>query len=164
MPDLVGNSEDRFSHNEAHFTSSEDATVYAQIHSNGNDTIQKGEKAIFKSPIANVGSAYSNDTGIFEAPVDGTYYFSATLCLHQSDVYTYFLIVHDGVKLAKGLTGNPNWSDCDTVSAAAYMRKGSQVWVEYGDTSTSIYGRNFAVAIDHSFTAVLINTNVNLEN
>ena len=40
------------------FLTSGDSMVYAQIHSNGTVTIKEGEKAIFKTPDANIGNAY----------------------------------------------------------------------------------------------------------
>lgn len=139
-----------------------EATVYAQFRSNELERFQAGDKVVFKTHIANVGNAYDIETGVFEAPVDGLYYFSTTICTGgQSGIWTIFHIVHEGVKIAAGQVGNPTWGHCSGVSAAAYMEVGSQAWVEYGSHGDNGY---LDMKTDHSFTAILVNTRVNLEN
>ena len=136
-----------------------EATVYVQAtsKSKGEELIKPEDKVVFTRPIDNVGNAYNSKTGVFVAPVNGTYFFIATLFTTTLNAYTKFHVVHDmGGRLTTGQIGSQRWSDCENAWAATYMRKGSEAWVEYGKNSNGGYIR---IATENSFTVVLISKN-----
>ena len=65
-----------------------------------------------------------------------------------------------GIQLARGQVGNKYGGHCSGASAAAYLRKGSQVWTEYGLNSKGV----LTVHTPRSFSAVLLNTRMLEEN
>ena len=139
-----------------------EATVYVQATSKGDELIKPEDKVVFTLAIVNVGNAYNSETGVFVAPVNGTYCIIATLCATSVyDAYTKFHVVHDMAKLTTGQIGkqigNQLWGDCENAWAAMYMHKGSEAWVQYGENSN--HGEYIWMNTENSFTVVLISKN-----
>ena len=119
----------------------------------GNVYITPSHKIIFNKPIENPKGAYSTATGAFTAPIQGTYLFSVTLCQFTGNIWIYFDIIKDGVRLATSLVGDENWSSCNSATAVTYMTVGSQVWVTAGKNN---YGRAIYITVGNTFTATLL--------
>ena len=128
----------------------------------GHVNVTDGQVVKFPTQIANDGNAFNTTTGIFEAPVNGTYLFIVSLGAKHGWVWTDFYIKQDDVRLAMGIIGDPEWSDCNSATAATYMGSGSQVWIEYGE---NIAGTGpVTIQTIHTFTGVLLNTKEKIGN
>ncbi|XP_052777626.1 caprin-2-like [Mya arenaria] len=55
------------------------AIAFFATATNNSEHLGNGQTIIFDNDITNVGSAYNNHQGVFIAPIDGIYVFSATL-------------------------------------------------------------------------------------
>ena len=108
----------------------------------------------FDTTIANVGDAYDPISGQFEAPVNGTYLFSASMCSFTNDKWFHFDIIQDGSRLTTGTVGDKNWGECGSATAVTYMMKGSVVWVEI----INAIEEPLMIDARHAFTASLLNT------
>lgn len=129
------------------------ANVYAQVEETGDVYITPSHRIIFHKPIENPKGAYSTATGAFTAPIQGIYLFSVTLCQFKGNVWTYFDIIKDGVRLSTSLVGDQSWSSCNSATAVTYMPVGSQVWVT---TGKNIYGKAIHMTVRNTFTATLL--------
>ena len=88
-----------------------------------------GDKLVFTSSVANVGNVCNTKDGHFEAPYDGTYLFSVTLCT-AGDNLVVFRIVQYGNILGEGHPGFSRWHACAPSTVVTQMKSGSRVWVE----------------------------------
>ena len=142
----------------------DEATIYAQFKCTGDKTFEMGDKVVFDLKIANAGNAMNAETGVFEAPIDGLYFFSTTLCLNSANINSAFFIMQMDVgaakatNLAKGQVGNKYLAHCSGTSAVAYLGKGAQAWVEYGYNSNTKNSEPLTVSTTHTFTGFLVNT------
>ena len=98
---------------------------------------------VFTCSEANVGNAYKTQDGHFEAPHDGTYLFSVTLCT-AGDNWVVFRIVQESDILGEGHPGDSRWHACAPSTVFTQMKSGSSVWVEidrvHKGTISSSYG------------------------
>ena len=128
-------------------------TIFAQIQLLGTHVFKAGERVKFTSSVANIGNAYNNQNGYFEAQYNGTYLFSVTLCT-AGDNWVVFRVVQDGNILGEGHPGDSSWHACAPVTVVTHMKVGSKVWVEmdriHKGTISSAYGIP-------SFTGVFLN-------
>ncbi|XP_036943668.1 complement C1q-like protein 4 [Acanthopagrus latus] len=85
---------------------------------------------IFNEVVVNQGSAYSNDTGVFTAPVAGIYQFvfAAQLCRGNHNNLWHFMIKGD-----QRMVCHAQVSGGDTTLSTCYLmdelKKGDQVWM-----------------------------------
>lgn len=128
-------------------------TVFAQIQLRGEKRLAAGARVKFTTTVANVGDAYKTTQGYFEAPYDGTYLFTVSLCMDNGN-WVEFRIVQDSNILAEGHPGDSEWHACGSSTAATYMRKGSKVWVQLDRV---VGGRISDEAGITSFTGVFVN-------
>ena len=112
-----------------------------------------GDRVIFTSSVTNVGNAYKNQDGYFEAPFDGTYLFSVTLCT-QGNNWVVFRIVQDGNILGEGHPGDSAWHACAPSTVVTQMKRGSRVWVEIDRVHTGTISSSYGIP---SFTGVFLN-------
>lgn len=130
-------------------------TVFAQIQLRGTHVYKQGDRVHFTSTVSNVGNAYKNQAGYFEAPLDGTYLFSVMLCTAGNN-WVVFRLVQDGNIIGEGHPGDSSWHACAPTTVVTYMKTGSRVWVVMdrlkGGTISSAYGIP-------SFTGVFLNNN-----
>ena len=112
-----------------------------------------GDRVVFTSSVANVGNAYKNHDGHFEAPYDGTYLFSVTLST-AGDNWVVFRIVQDGNILAEGRPGDSRWHACEPNTVVTPMKSGSRVLVEIDRVHKGTISSSYGIP---SFTGVFPN-------
>ncbi|XP_060552963.1 hemicentin-1-like isoform X1 [Ruditapes philippinarum] len=88
-----------------------------------------GNTIIFGSILVNEGNAYDTSTGIFTAPVNGTYSFSIEMCTApQKDVHAAIMI--DGTTYATLYVYNDYVYSCDSTDTVAVLHEHSKVFVK----------------------------------
>jgi hypothetical protein len=114
-----------------------------------------GQTMVFSRVLMNEGGAYSNITGEFTAPVDGTYSFSAQICFaNNSNIY--FDIKVGDVTYAQSYAYDTSAVACSTATTVAKVNKNQKVIVQWTHTS---YTSNLIVesdALRNYFTGILI--------
>ncbi|KAL4222615.1 hypothetical protein ACF0H5_018656 [Mactra antiquata] len=101
-----------------------------------------GETIIFTDIMINNGDGYDSNTGVFTAPVNGTYLFTIHLCL-KGDKLLYYHIVHDNiVHTGGGFYGDKTHYFCHTADAVMYLSVGQKVWLECSHTLSYSYYTN----------------------
>ncbi|XP_052812647.1 uncharacterized protein LOC128240168 isoform X3 [Mya arenaria] len=60
-----------------------------------NKTPNQGQIIVFKETLSNYGNGYDSNTGIFDAPVSGSYLFTVHLC-SEPGIYIVSNLVNDG--------------------------------------------------------------------
>ncbi|XP_060584364.1 uncharacterized protein LOC132740473 isoform X2 [Ruditapes philippinarum] len=96
-----------------------------------------GETLVFKTTTLNEGLGYDNKSGIFTAPVAGTYTFSVQLCV-DGGKDMYYAIVADGVDIKKGWFCDEKWKTCYTTDTVAVLQKDSKVNVKCSAGSSTL--------------------------
>ncbi|XP_060606067.1 uncharacterized protein LOC132758412 [Ruditapes philippinarum] len=87
--------------------------------------LEGGEKFIFTNTPVNNGNTYDNITGVFIAPVTGTYYFVLQLCLGGNYVD---LSIRKGENLYSWARFFPYYLSCQTVDMLTPLQKGDEVY------------------------------------
>ncbi|XP_060584369.1 collagen alpha-2(VIII) chain-like [Ruditapes philippinarum] len=100
-----------------------------------------GETLVFKTTTLNEGLGYDNKSGIFTAPVAGTYTFSVQLCV-DGGKDMYYAIVADGVDIKKGFFCDKDWDACYTTDTVAVLHKDSKVYVKCSYSSNVLVTSN----------------------
>lgn len=100
-----------------------------KAHSVRDTTPTPKQTMVLESVIFNQGNAYSTSTGIFTAPVSGTYFFTTQFCSIQKHVFNYDIKV-DGTTYATGKTYAETSFPCNTADTVAVLHANSKVWVE----------------------------------
>jgi hypothetical protein len=88
-----------------------------------------GQTIIFANNMLNKGEAYSNNTGIFTAPVSGTYIFMIHLCISHSKIMYYGIMVDDTV-YTSGHFYDTDSQNCYTADALLVLNGGERVYVK----------------------------------
>ncbi|XP_053399851.1 uncharacterized protein LOC128557124 [Mercenaria mercenaria] len=81
----------------------------------------ENEVIVFTKNIVNIGNAYDNATGIFTAPIDGTYLFTSQLCLISGKSITFGIYIED-VLYTVGRFYEKNFYHCFHVDTTAVMK------------------------------------------
>ncbi|XP_053390861.1 uncharacterized protein LOC128553711 [Mercenaria mercenaria] len=113
-----------------------------------------GKVIIFSETLLSQGDAYDKASGIFVAPLEGTYLFTTQICLGIG-TRSYFGISLNGNIISKSLLGDNAWEKCYTLDTVATVKSGDKVAVkctEYcgGD---SLWENRLATS---SFSGILI--------
>ncbi|KAK7482253.1 hypothetical protein BaRGS_00026496 [Batillaria attramentaria] len=119
-----------------------------------------GERIAFTITHLNNGNAYDRDTGVFTAPVNGTYVFLANLQLHSSspsrrNVYTILKL--GGSDVLTCYIAYDDYYDMGSCDVVLYMTAGQQVWLE-------IFSGGGGITLDSpsssAFSGALIHTDI----
>ena len=107
----------------------------------------------FTHTVYNYGSGYDHSTGVFTAPVNGTYLFTTKLCakLHNS---IYYGIYVDSVPITNSTVHGSRAYTCNTLDAIVVLNATNKVWVQSihstGTFHTDLFRWN-------TFSGVLLN-------
>ncbi|XP_045206862.2 uncharacterized protein LOC123559112 [Mercenaria mercenaria] len=101
----------------------------------------ENEVIVFTKNIVNIGNAFDNTTGIFTAPIDGTYLFTSQLCLVSGKHITFGIYIED-VLYTVGRFYEKNFYHCFNVETTAVMKANqtSSVKSWSADTGNILYG------------------------
>ena len=80
----------------------------------------------FTRILLNDNDVYDANTGGFKAPVDGTYTFTANVCVY-SNKYLKLQFLADATVIGSFLTGDKDWHSCTSSTAMSQLQKGQIV-------------------------------------
>lgn len=114
-----------------------------------------GQTIVFPVIIENVGRGYDSSTGVFTAPVNGTYMFTTALCMNYQNELVSSIMVN-GIQRSLTLFYGDADHSCHTADAVAVLKESHKVLVQVISGSGSV--------IDHTdsyrwntFSGVLVN-------
>ncbi|XP_046565189.1 complement C1q tumor necrosis factor-related protein 3-like [Haliotis rubra] len=121
-----------------------------EIHS-----VQMGGKLIFDTLLYNNGGGFEASSGIFTAPVSGSYIFWAQVMLDQVESYLEIYLVQNGHIKGKGYaeTSKETVYGVVSITTVMYLSAGDEVWFEKWKGSQNIYGSLYS-----GFGAALISS------
>ena len=91
----------------------------------------KDEHLIYTTVLMNLGSGYDVSTGVFTAPVGGTYQFTAQICTEVQWWITVAIKVNGG-PIATVSNGDQNINGtCTSGSGLKKMSLGDKAWVDF---------------------------------
>ncbi|XP_060579039.1 complement C1q subcomponent subunit A-like [Ruditapes philippinarum] len=113
---------------------------------------------VFDSVLTNVGGAYKSSSGVFLAPVNGTYtiHLVASSTPKTSSEYLHLYIMHNMLKVGYiFLDQNPGRALIRSTSIVIQLRAGDTLFVKIGNPNPrgTLYGSNFHTV----FSGFLIN-------
>ncbi|KAL4228001.1 biological adhesion [Mactra antiquata] len=101
------------------------------------------QSIIFDNVFTNDLNAYSGITGEFTAPLNGTYFFTATVMSHKGE-YLETEICLNGNTLVKMYSGDTYYEQ-GTNSVVLVLKTGDKVWVRhYGTVGTNAFGGHWS--------------------
>lgn len=77
----------------------------------------------------NYGGGYDNVTGVFTAPVDGTFLFTANICSYGNNYICFAIVVENTLMsstLGYGVAGHP----CFSLETIVLLQAGNKVWIQ----------------------------------
>ena len=76
--------------------------------------------------ILNDNDVYDRNTGEFKTPVDGTYIFTANICVSNNKILKLQFLA-DATVIGSFLTGDKDWTSCTSSTAMSQLLKGQIV-------------------------------------
>ncbi|XP_045169311.2 uncharacterized protein LOC123532038 [Mercenaria mercenaria] len=89
-----------------------------------------GDKIVFTDTLHDSAHSYNNKTGIFTAPVAGTYLFNVHLCLATGNKYIHYAIYIESTAVTNTLLYDASERFCNSVTAIVYIRKDDKVYIK----------------------------------
>ena len=116
------------------------------------------QRVVYDVIVMNEGNAYDPGTGIFRAPVNGTYMFAVTACATNKDVISLYIVKDQQTVIGELRSGDSSFIDCNSEVTTAYMIAGSTVWIERSNNPNDRERRGILKTIYwNSFTVALVN-------
>ena len=110
----------------------------------------------------NIGDAYNVETGIFKVPVNGTYLFTAHICMASGKGLNIYFVV-DGVRVTRSLIEGGrgrHHRQCLAVTDVLNLTEGSRVWIIRNTEWNKRWSENDQFLLDEFssayFTGVLV--------
>ncbi|XP_060566369.1 heavy metal-binding protein HIP-like [Ruditapes philippinarum] len=139
-------------------------TVAFSAYNPFDKSLHTNEILILQSVLINEGKGYDSKSGVFTAPTNGLYHFTAHVC-NTYALVIHYAIVKDGEWIARSQQfeqadeNKHKYAGCSSVSALTRMETGDQVWI----MCTSGYSSStFQIHDDshrrNSFIGVLLHT------
>lgn len=117
-------------------------------------TMADEKEIVFRVDRTNYNSSYDNSTGIFTAPIDGIYVFTASICI-QKVHWGYFGIFVNDKPVMQGILGNKVYNRCYSMTAVSEVAKGDRVSVRCQScTGDKLFDHSSSF---NSFSGTLIN-------
>ena len=137
-------------------------TPTVQFNARGLRDLSPSDKQviIFPTVMENIGNAYNPGTGVFQAPVNGTYLFSVQVCTNSGQWGRFNLVVDSGDnKILKLAHYNAAASKTGTSNSAAHsLIAGQRVWAQSFDNAGTTTTLNHDDTYCWSqFSGVLVN-------
>lgn len=110
---------------------------------------------VFDQVLENVGGGYSASTGIFRAPVSGTYLFSLTILSKGKAQYAHIQLMKNDTELGRAFAGSEvaNWAQTGAIAIAEHLTEGDEVYTrEFPGLTGHLLGENYC-----SFSGILLN-------
>ncbi|XP_048238275.1 uncharacterized protein LOC124135795 isoform X2 [Haliotis rufescens] len=117
--------------------------VSFQVKLNQHKVVQKQEVLKFDTVTDNKGGGYHATSGIFEAPVSGTYLFWANI-LGYNNGYLNIALIKEGVTLAIGYGLYEDKYSVAPLTFMTDMNEGEKVWFTKQQGTLNIYGNFFS--------------------
>ena len=95
-------------------------------------TPETNQIIVFQTVLQNEGNAYDSATGIFTAPVNGTFFFSVQLCSDHRKWARFQLAVDGKEDIILAISHYNHDADYTSTSnsVAHYLSEGQRVWVQ----------------------------------
>ena len=97
--------------------------------SNHATSLKANQRIIFGTLVSNIGNYYSNQTGIFYAPVDGTYMFYVNILSEAGHFIETELVANSTFQLAELYSGGGKFHGAGSNLVVVHLAQGDQVWV-----------------------------------
>ncbi|XP_045167984.2 uncharacterized protein LOC123531246 [Mercenaria mercenaria] len=91
---------------------------------------KSGDKIVFTVTLHDSANSYDNKTGIFTAPVSGTYLFNVQLCLASGTKYIHYAIYVESTAVTNTLLYDSSQRFCNSATAIVYLRKDDGVYTK----------------------------------
>ena len=104
-------------------------------------SVSIGDTIFFQEIVQNEGKGYNKNTGIFTAPVTGTYLFTVQVCLYSNKRLSVS-IVANGTAITAGHFGDKDWNAiCHLTDGQAFVQAEEEVkvLVTYANPGSVIY-------------------------
>lgn len=103
--------------------------VAFKARSNANINVQSGQTFVFPIMILDVGGGYDSTSGVFTAPVNGTYLFTTAFCVLNQMGFVWAIMVNGKQHSATTTNGDANYG-CHSSDTNAVLIAGQKVWVQ----------------------------------
>ncbi|XP_048238336.1 uncharacterized protein LOC125372415 [Haliotis rufescens] len=117
--------------------------VSFQVKLNKSKIVQKQEVLKFDTVTDNKGGGYHAASGIFEAPVSGTYLFWANIMGYQN-ANLHIALVKEGVTLAIGYSSFEINYSVAPLTFLTDLKEGEKVWFTKQGGTVNIHGKLFS--------------------
>ena len=88
------------------------------------------QRLVFDTIVTNEGNVYDPETGIFRAPLNGTYIFFLKACATNNDTLSLDIVKDQQTSLSELRCGAKDYKDCNHEVTTSYLSAGSTVGVE----------------------------------
>ena len=122
-----------------------------------------GETLIFSRIALNEKDVYNAYTGEYTVPVNGTYLFTSTLCVHASK-WVNLKFMADSVVIGAFRVAEKDWSNCSSSSVIRYLTKDMKVKMNVHNKGSGTIFTNSENYYLNSFSGHLIKWKCNISS